>query len=66
MTRVLVRIAKVIDDDVWENPKAVGANREVFWPQALKLRAERIRDGKPVPVRVDHIKTRDIGRVTAP
>jgi hypothetical protein len=63
--RVLVRIAKVIDDDVWDDPESVGPGREVFWPRALKLRSERVQDGRSVPVRVDHIKTRDIGRVTA-
>ena len=65
--RVLVRIAKIVDDAVWENPEAVGPDRELFWPRALKLRSERIQDGKPVPVRVDHVKdgTADIGRVTA-
>ena len=67
MIRVLVRIAKIIDDAVWENPEAIGPDRELFWPRALKLRSERIQDGKPVPVRVDHVKvgSKDIGRVTA-
>ena len=58
MTRVLVRIAKIIDDAVWENPEAIGPDRELFWPRTLKLRSEKIQDGKPVPVRVDHIKRR--------
>lgn len=58
VTRVLVRIAKIIDDAVWENPEAIGPDRELFWPRALKLRSERIQDGKPVPIRVDHIKRR--------
>lgn len=61
VTRVLVRIAKVIADDVWDDPEAIGPDRELFWPRALKLRPT----ATPVPVRVDHIKTRDIGRVTA-
>jgi len=67
MTKVLVRIAKLVDDDVWANPEAVGAGRELFWSGALKLKSERIQDGKPVPVRINHVKdgTRDIGRVTA-
>lgn len=60
VTRVLVRIAKVIADDVWDDPEAIGPDRELFWPRALKLRPT----ATPVPVRVDHIKTRDIGRVT--
>ena len=61
VTRVLVWIAKVIADDVWDDPEAIGPDRELCWPRALKLRPT----ATPVPVRVDHIKTRDIGRVTA-
>ena len=56
----MIRIAKLVDDAVWENPEAVGAGREVFWPRALKLRP----NGQ-VPVRIDHIKTRDVGLVRA-
>jgi hypothetical protein len=56
MTEALVRIARLIDDHVWNNPESVGSGRELYWGGALKL-------NPGAPVRIDHIKTRNIGRV---
>jgi hypothetical protein len=58
----LVRIAKLVDDDVWNNPEAVWPARELFLPRALQLRPDYLGE---VPVRIDHIKdgSQDIGRV---
>ena len=66
MTKFLARIAKIVDDAVWDDPEAIGPDRQLFLPRALKLRSEKIQDGRPVLVRVDHVKdgSKDIGRVT--